>query len=259
VFETTASRNEALAATFTVFPTFLREARITTQRTSEFAEETNPLITQLRPAARELSPTLVDLRGLAPDLRGLFRDLDPLIKVSRKGLPALETVLDQTKPLLARIDPFLAQVNPILDYLGLYRREIAAFFALDTAATQATDVPAGRTRPLHYLRTTNPLNLENLAAYAQRLPTNRSNPYTEPGAYDQLAQGLPVFGSYLCTEGPLPTLGAGITDPILSLLNQFLFDVVNAGGAVAPPCREQAPLGRLVGQSGRYPHVEPNP
>jgi virulence factor Mce-like protein len=259
VFETTASRNEALAATFTAFPTFLRETRTTVRRTSEFARETNPLITQLRPAARELSPTLVDLRGLAPDLRGLFRDLDPLIKVSRRGLPALETVLDRTKPLLARIDPFLAQVNPILDYLGLYRREIAAFFALDAAATQATDVSPGRTRPLHYLRTTNPLNLENLAAYSQRLPTNRANPYVEPGGHSQLAQGLPVFGSYLCTEGPLPTLGVGITDPILSLLNQFVFDVVNAGGEVAPPCREQAPLGRLVGQSGKYPQVQPNP
>jgi virulence factor Mce-like protein len=259
VFETTASRDEALAATFTAFPTFLRETRATVRRTSEFAQDTNPLITQLRPAARELSPTLVDLGRLAPDLRGLFRDLDPLIKVSRRGLPALESVLDETRPLLARIDPFLAQVNPILDYLGLYQREIAAFFALDAAATQATDLPAGRTRALHYLRTTNPLNPENLAAYPTRLPTNRSNPYVEPGGYEQLPQGLPVFGEYLCnTEGPVPTLGAGIVDPLLSLLNTFVFDVVSAGGA-APPCREQAPLGRLVGQSGRYPQLQPNP
>ena len=259
VFETTASRDDALAAAFTVLPTFLRETRQTVRRTSEFARDTNPLITQLRPAARQLSPTLIDLRRLAPDLRGLFRDLDPLIRVSRRGLPALESVLEETKPLLARIDPFLAQVNPILDYLGLYRREIASFFALDAAATQATDLAPGRTRPLHYLRTTNPLNLENLAAYPTRLPTNRSNPYVEPGGYSQLPQGLPVFGEYLCTtEGPLPTLGAGVVDPVLGLLNRFVFDAFSAG-AVAPPCREQAPLGRLVGQSGRYPRLEPNP
>ena len=259
VFETTASRDEALADSFTAFPTFLRETRQTVRRTSRFARDTNPLVTQLRPAARELSPTLIDLSRLAPDLRNLFRDLDPLIKVSRRGLPALETVLNQTKPLLARLNPFLAQVNPILDYLGLYRGEIASFFALDAASTQATDLPPGRTRALHYLRTTNPLNLENLAAYPTRLPTNRSNPYVEPGGYSQLPQGLPVFGSYLCnTEGPLPTLGAGVVDPVLSLLNQFVFDVVGTGG-VAPPCREQAPLGRLVGQSGKYPQLQPNP
>ena len=258
VFETTASRDEALAATFTVFPTFLRETRKTVVRTTRFARDTNPLITQLRPAARQLTPTLIDLSLLAPDLRAFFRDVDPLIKVSRTGLPALESVLDETRPLLARIDPFLAQVNPILDYLGLYRREISAFFANDVASTQATDLPAGRTEPLHYLRTTNPLNLENLAAYPTRLPTNRANPYVEPGGYDQLPQGLPVFGEYLCTSGSLPTLGPEVVDPIRSLLNKFVFDVVNTGAA-APPCREQAPLGRLEGQEGRYPRVEPNP
>jgi phospholipid/cholesterol/gamma-HCH transport system substrate-binding protein len=259
VFETTASRDRALADTFTVFPTFLRETRATVTRTTEFAENTNPLITQLRPAARELSPTLIQLSALAPDLRGLFKDLDPLIKVSRRGLPALETFLDETKPLLARSDSFLRQVNPILDYLGLYKREIAAFFANDVASTQATDLPPGRTRPLHYLRTTNPLNAENLAAYPTRLPTNRSNPYTEPGGYDQLPQGLPVFGEYLCTSGPLPQLGPGVGEPLFSLLNQFVFDVINAPGPVAPPCREQPPLGRLVGQAGKYPRLQPDP
>jgi virulence factor Mce-like protein len=262
VFETTASRDEELADTIRVFPTFLRETRETTLRTSEFARETDPLITQLRPAARQLSPTLIDLARLAPDLRGLFKDLGPLIDVSKKGLPALETTLDRTKPLLARSDSFLAQVNPILDYLGLYRREIAAFFALDAAATQATDLPPGAPRPLHYLRTTNPLNAENLAAYPARLPTNRSNPYTEPGGYAQLGElgSLPVFGEYLCTSGPTPTLGPGIGEPLNGLLNQFVFDVLEGGaGTAAPPCREQQPLGRLVGQSGRYPRLQPDP
>ena len=59
------------------------------------------------------------------------------MRVSRKGLPATEEVLDNTRPLLARLDPFLRQLTPIVDYLGLYKREIAAFFANDSAATQA--------------------------------------------------------------------------------------------------------------------------
>src|SRR3954470_1923943 len=136
VFRTTASRNARLKEIFTIFPTFLDEARLTTARLTTFSQATNPLITQLRPAARELSPTLLDLKRLAPDLKGLFRDLGPLITASRKGLPAVERILDDTRPLLAQLEPFLRNLNPILDYLGLYKREIASFFSLDSASTQ---------------------------------------------------------------------------------------------------------------------------
>jgi virulence factor Mce-like protein len=261
VFETTAARNSQLAEAFVALPTFLRETRATTVRLTDFARETNPLVTQLRPAARELSPTLIDLKRLAPDLRGLFRDLDPLIKVSRRGLPALERTLDDTRPLLARIEPFLRNLQPVFGYLGLYKREIASFFALDAASTQVTDIPANSSRPLHYLRTTNPLNPENLAAYPRRLPSNRSNPYSEPGAYDQLRTGLPVFGRYLCeATGPASFLGPVsplIPAQLRGLIEQFAFAGSTTGAVPAPPCREQAPLGRLVGQSGRFPNLQP--
>lgn len=263
VFATTASRDERLAEAFRALPTFLRETRATTERVTDFARRTNPLVTQLRPAARELSPTLVDLRAIAPDLRGLFRDLDPLIAVSRRGLPALERTLDDTRPLLARLEPFLRDVQPILGYLGLYRREIAAFLALDAAATQATDLPPGAPGPIHYLRTTNPVNPEVLAAYPRRLPSNRSNPYTEPGGHAQLPRGLPVFGRYLCeTTAPSPFLapaGGLLTPELRALVEEFVFGGSDAGGYPAPPCREQAPLGRLVGQDGRFPHLRPIP
>ena len=66
----------------------------------------------------------MNLKALAPDLRGLFTDLGPLIKVSRKGLPALERILDDTRPLLARLEPYLRTLQPMFDYLGLYKREI---------------------------------------------------------------------------------------------------------------------------------------
>lgn len=281
VFATTAARDRRLAETFRALPTFLRETRATTVRLSEFATATAPLVTQLRPAARELSPTLVDLRGIAPDLRGLFRDLGPLVAVSREGLPALERTLDDTRPLLARLEPFLRNVEPILGYLGLYRREIAAFFANDAAATQVTDLPPGASQPLHYLRTTNPVNPEVLAAYPRRLPSNRSNPYAEPGASTQLPRGLPVFGEYLCENTGPPSFVApvdpsavpelldptALPDPVDALLSpglraliqEFVFAGSADGSVPAPPCREQAPLGRLVGQPGRYPRLQPIP
>jgi hypothetical protein len=62
-----------------------------------------------------------------------------------------------------------------------------------TAATQARG-PEG----LHYLRTTNPLNPENLAVYPRRIGSNRPNPYYKPRLYDQLRQGLPVFENRHC-------------------------------------------------------------
>jgi virulence factor Mce-like protein len=263
-FEATARRDAELADTFRVLPTFLQEARTTTTRVSRFADNTNPLITQLRPAARELSPTLIDLRTLAPDLRGLFRDLGPLIRVARPGLPALERVLKNTRPLLAQVDPFLRNATPIFDYLGLYKREIVSFFALDGAATQATEQSPGASRPLHYLRTTNPVNPESLAAYPRRLPTNRNNPYTEPGGYSKLASEghLEVFGSYLCTGGGSPPAPVAPPPPlspdVVPLISQFVFgQPANAGAA--PPCDPQAPLGRLVGQGGLYPRLQALP
>jgi phospholipid/cholesterol/gamma-HCH transport system substrate-binding protein len=264
VFESTASRDAELADTFQVLPTFLREARTTTRRVTRFANNTNPLVSQLRPAARELSPTLVDLKAISPDLRGLFRDVDPLIRVSRRGLPALERVLDNTRPLLARVDPWLRNVTPIVDYLGLYRREITSFFSLDAASAQASEQSPAASRPLHYLRTTNPTSPEILAAYPRRLPTNRSNPYVEPGGYSKLAtEGhLDVFDSSYCTSGgsPPPPLSVPplVTPELAGLITQFVFGGPENTGA-APPCDPQEPLGHKVGQDGVYPRLQPLP
>ena len=257
VFETTAARDRELQQIFRVFPTFLDESRATVARVTRFSEATDPFITQFRPAARELSPTLLDLRGLAPDLRAFFRDLGPLIAASRRGLPALERFLDDFRPLLAQLDPFLRNVNPILDWLGLYKREIAAFFALDSAVTQATDLPAGAEAPVHYLRTTNPVNPEAIATYPRRLRTNRSNPYFAPGGYARLPRGLEVFGRYLCTSNPVirlnPEQNERLPESTRALIERFVY---TPDGPEGPPCRPQRPLGRLIGQPGLYPHLE---
>ena len=262
VFETTAARDQELADAFRVLPTFLSETRKTLTRVTAFAEDTNPLVTQLRPWAREISPTLIQLRGLAPDLKALFRDVDPLVRVSRRGLPALERFLDETRPLLAQVDPFLRQLNPILRHIGFYRGELTAFFALDAASTQAGDTPIGSDVPVKYLRTSNPVNPENLAAYPVRISTNRSNPYLEPRGYAKIGSGLEVFGRYLCTSNPVarlaPDLGALIPTATTDLVERLVFQ--EGGPVPAPPCKEQAPLGRtLYGQPGMYPHVVEDP
>jgi len=263
-WEAIASRDAQFADTFRVLPTFLREGRSTTQRLSDFADNTNPLIDQLRPAARELSPTLIELDKLAPDLKGVFTKLDPLVRVSKEGLPATGEVLDNTKPLLRRLDPWLRNLTPIIDYLGLYKREISAFFSNDAAATQGTEGSFNDpSKFLHYLRTANPVNPEMMTGWPFRLSTNRSNPYTEPGGYDKLrTEGhLEVFGSYLCTDNPVPPTpepNEWLSEEVVEQLDQFVFGGAENRGK-APPCDPQAPLGRVVGQPGLFPRLQPLP
>ena len=257
-----AARNQQLADTFRVLPTFLTESRKTLVRLTAFTDNANPLVTQLRPAARQLSPTLIELEQLAPDLLGLFRSIDPLVKVSKTGLPATSDFLDQLRPLLDQTDPFLVQLNPILDWVGLYKHELTQFFGNDVGSTQATGLSADGKTQLHYLRTTNPFNPENLALYPHRLATNRSNPYLDPMGYMKLAtQGhLDVFGSYLCTTNPVapisPTAGDLIPQSLLDNIQKYAF---NGGNVPAPPCTAQQPVGNVIGQPGLYPHVEAAP
>jgi phospholipid/cholesterol/gamma-HCH transport system substrate-binding protein len=261
VFQTTAQRDKELQDTFRILPTFLQESRKTLVRVTAFANNTNPLVTQLRPAARELSPTLIAFETLAPDLRGLFRDLDPLITVSKTGLPATSQFLDELRPLLDATDPFLRNLNPMLKWIGMYKHEITAFFANDVAATQASSLGADQKTQLHYLRTTNPLNPENLAIYPKRIKSNRSNPYVAPLGYKTLP--IKVFGKYLCTNNEVPTIpstavGDLLPQSLLDLINRFAYAGVGSNIA-APPCEEQAPLGNLIGQAGKYPHVMQEP
>ncbi len=145
---------------------------------------------------------------------------------------------------------------PVLDYINTYRREIAAFFANSTAATQATIQNAAGTALLHYLRVSNPVNPEVLTNYQHRLESNRGNPYMAPGAYSSLQQGWPVFGSYLCTANPLPTIGPGIDATLAEVLQSVYFTSDPSG----PPCKAQPPLGALTtGQLQAFPQLKPLP
>jgi phospholipid/cholesterol/gamma-HCH transport system substrate-binding protein len=288
VFSTTARRDRELQDAFVALPTFERESRATVTRLSRFARATDPLVTQLRPAARELSPTLKDLSALAPDLKALFRDAGPLIDASKAGFPAAERVLRDLRPLLEQVDPALRQLNPVLEALGFYKRELTAFFANTVAATQATTV--SQKGPIHYLRTMNPFNPENLAVYPKRLPTNRPNPYALPGNFDQLRQGMPQYETRQCGRGGIPTISnvpqevappsplphlslpvpvpsavpdAGVVDGLYKLPDKLIDDIIRFGfpGGVpnegpAPPCRQQSKF-PFQGELSQYPHVKP--
>ena len=267
VFETTAARDRELQEAFRALPTFQRESRVTVQRLTRFAKATNPLVTQLRPAARELSPTLHQLELLAPDLRRLFTDLGPLITASKKGLPALTKVLDESRPLFAQFEPTLRQVKPILDFVGLYKRELNGFFANTVATTQAYDVTPGTEEKVHYLRTSNPFNVENLAVYPKRVGSNRPNPYMLPGDFDLLrTQGhLNVFDDRHCGRGvPLisqsinPLLEEILGKELIKQVEDFAYVATSQTQQPAPPCKKQAPF-NFQNEITQYPHVKPSP
>ncbi len=221
-------------------------------------------MTQLRPAARELSPTLIEPRGArARPARAVPRPRPADRRLARRPAGAgADARRHQAAARAARAVPAQPAAGLRLPrpLQARDRRLLRARRSRDAGDRRSR--PAS-TRPLHYLRTTNPLNPENLAAYPRRLPSNRSNPYSAPGSYDQLARGLPVFGRYLCEiAGPASFLGP--VGPLLpaelrGLIEQFAFAGSATGAVPAPACREQAPLGRLVGQTGRFPNLRPIP
>jgi phospholipid/cholesterol/gamma-HCH transport system substrate-binding protein len=252
-FAATAREDAQLAATVRAFPAFLVQTRSTINRVSAFAAEAKPLIDELRPAATQLSPALRSLAVFAPELRRLMVDIGPLDRASKAGVPALERFLDASVPLLTRLKPYLGGVVPVVNYLTDYKQEIAAFFANSTATTQATAAGLSSSALLHYVRISNPLGPETLTAYQHRPSSNRSNPYLVPGGYDQLQAGLPVFGSYLCTSNPLPTIGPSIPASLAAVLQA---DYFTANPGAAPPCKAQTPLGlETTGQNQSFPHL----
>jgi phospholipid/cholesterol/gamma-HCH transport system substrate-binding protein len=252
VFAATAAQDVALAATIKAFPAFLVQTRSTINRVARFARTTKPLIDEFRPAAVQLSPALQSIAVLAPELRSLTVNIGPLTAASKAGIPALERFLNGSVPWLTRAKPFLGGLIPVFDYINSYRRELAAFFANSTATTEATGLNATSTRAIHYLRISNPINPETLTTYQKRLQSNRGNPYMAPGGYDKLLQGLQVFGGYLCTNNPLPTIGPTIPSALAAVVNDNYF-TANPNG---PACQAQPPLGTLTtGQMQAFPHL----
>ena len=71
------SRDDALAETVFILPTFLDETRATVSRLRTFSAKAAPLMRDLQPVATDLEPTIRDIGRLAPDLKGLFKGLDP--------------------------------------------------------------------------------------------------------------------------------------------------------------------------------------
>ena len=133
-FGALASRDDALAETFQIFPTFLRETRATVRRLEAFAKNTDPLVRDLAQPARDLAPTLRDLGALSPDLEHLFNHIHPLVRASKTGVPAATRFLKGAEPVLEATHVFMPELNPILSYLSFARVQLAQFITVGGAA-----------------------------------------------------------------------------------------------------------------------------
>lgn len=264
VFRTTAARDRDIEALFRVFPTFEDEQRLTFDRLKEFALNSDPLFRQLVPAAEQLSPTLIALANFAPQAKGFFEGLEPVIDRAPRGLGSFRKFLRSDFPVLLRaLDPFLRNLNPILTGLDLYKREVTALMGNVTAATNAVHLSAAGEQ-VHFLRLLGPYGPESLATYPNRTTVNRNNAYTRPGAFANLAKGLPSFDTRQCSTGITATLDSNTPNEpafnqrtggdikkatdLFGRLKKFAFaDQSSSATIPAPGCSQQAPFEPIYG------------
>jgi phospholipid/cholesterol/gamma-HCH transport system substrate-binding protein len=195
VFEATQSRDEALAETFQIFPTFLDESKTTLARLEGFSRNTDPLIRDLRRPADDLGPTVRDLGALSPHLERLFRNLDPLIRAGDTAAPDLERILEEAGPVFDGLHPFLQELNPILSLFNFYQQTVAGF--LDFGGANL----AGTWGTGHHVQVqTLVLDGRSLQPLGKEPPFwARGNSYVQPNTYDR---GIPlgVIESFSCSH-----------------------------------------------------------
>jgi virulence factor Mce-like protein len=283
VFSSTAARNAELAAAVMAFPSFLASTRSTLQTLKAFAGQARPLVDELKPGAVQLSPALVSLATLAPNFETVMKALGPLTHAAQSGLPALESFLavsskpgaGSAKTLLASLKPFLGQLVPVFDYLGAYRKELAAFFANGAASTEGAAPAFSSTARLHYLRFSSPLSPEELTAQAGRPYSNRSNAYEVPGGGNSLSgstnglgTALDVMGSHLCTSHALPSIPVQPGSVNFQSELPLFYGGNDATAVPTPACNAQERLSDALSSvlgtgegpaSGFYPQLQPLP
>ncbi len=203
VFSAIQSERENWAETWNVFPTFLRESRLTYARLERFANDTRPVVQDLRPAFDDLGPTLQALGDLSPDLRRLFVNLDPLITESKKSLPASREIFTELRPLLGELGPWLSELNPILDWVGMHQHTLTDLFSNLGFATNAKTGTRDPRSAGHYLRQFGPSGAETAAVHPNRLESNRGNDYINPlSLVGPEIAGQGIIDAYDCKNTP---------------------------------------------------------
>jgi phospholipid/cholesterol/gamma-HCH transport system substrate-binding protein len=267
-FHAAAEENQAFAEAFRALPTFEKRSRVALKELDRFAVDATPFLKEFQPAERALQPLTTALSPFAPRFNNFLTATGPLTAAAKKGLPDVASTLNNTTTILENFRPVLHNFDPFLQFTSLYVPELQAFFANFTAASQThghnTNVspnPANPQGPLqHFVQAEQVITPESLSTYAQRVGTNRANPYLKPGAFSSLLSGpLPVFSSSNCSN-PVPSVSGPANENIpQSLIEELIqFKVANApespNQVAAPPCVQQEPF-TFNGQTSQFPHV----
>ena len=277
-FHAAAEGSQAFAQAFRELPQFERSSQVALKEIDKFQIIANPFLDEFQPTERALSGLLEAAKPFAPEFNRLLTSLGPLTKAAESGLPDFGKALDLTTPVLENLRPVLHNLDPFLQYAGTYTKELQAFFANLTSASQNQegngDLPRSIRTRQHELKTLAVVTPESLALYANRVGTNRNNAYPLAGTYNSLASGLPVFSTSNCSN-PTPsingpaneTISAELIEEIISLkiVNKPEKPVgIKAEGntaapgepnqVAAPPCVQQGP-NTFNGKSSQFPHV----
>jgi phospholipid/cholesterol/gamma-HCH transport system substrate-binding protein len=238
LFRQTAAERVSLREAFAIFPTFLAESRVTLGRLERFARDTRPLVRDLRPVARELRPTVRAVRAFAPDLKLFFRRFGVQIRASRRGLPALREILDETRPLFGSLGPFLSEFNPIFQWIELHQHLVADFLSYSPSGLADTIPSAPEGEMGHYLRQLGVSGFESIGIHRNRASTNRGNAYLPPIYTGRRTSDMLIQPNWDC----IPAGGERRPEP--------------APVGAQPGCWIYPPLQFQGRTQGRFTHVE---
>lgn len=120
--EISASRREALARQFQLFPTFLDELKPTMARLGELTDEQTPLLRDLQRAAPHLEKTFTELGPFAEASRPSFRSLAEAARVGRRALDESQEEVEELRRLAADAPELAKPLRQFLESIDDRRR-----------------------------------------------------------------------------------------------------------------------------------------
>ncbi|MGE4426159.1 MAG: MlaD family protein [Solirubrobacteraceae bacterium] len=228
----TARQHRDVRATIDGLPPFVATLRTSSQELIRTSDDLDGAVRTLRRIAPQVDPALRALNDGMPPFSELFEAFLPALRAGRTGLPALTEIAERALP---RIDPIylgVRQLLPVLQLIAADRRSVVGALSNMAAATNGVDA-SNNDRPNAGEFQLSVWN-EIVGGWTKRLPTNRANPYPQPGSTERamLTGGL---RSYDCRN---------VHNPLL----------LPAIGSGAPDCREQGPY-EFQGRRAYYPRL----
>lgn len=194
VLSATASRDAALGATVDRLPRFLSTLRRTLGQLGITLTVAGPSVQLLRQTAPLVRPALRDVITLSGPALAVLHAAPRLLHDAVVTLPAITRFTDAFRPAMNALLPAVRQITPMIDFIGIYQKELVTAMAglsatLEATAPAATDGWPDLPGSASYLRAIAAVGNETPFGQSVREPTNRSNTNFAPGELAYLARG----------------------------------------------------------------------